>query len=179
MNYRLRSTAGVSTLMLFLRYITAEAQIQYLYLLSLPLAWRVLILPQYVALIVLITQEAWYSHRTIIRQLIITALIIITAVWGSLFWHGWHHNSFIAGHYAGWVMFVLSFVNALPQIFKNWHRKSVQGYSIWFVLFGLIAVTFDYSLATIISVPLQTHLNYIRAILYSFIELFQFYLYSF
>ena len=176
-NIRLHSAHGISGIMLMLRYLTACAQVLYLYFLDLPFPYRVMILPQWVLLTVLVMQQIWYAKYRKDRVYLSFVTGLILTVWVLSIFTGLLVPTTV-GNWAGWIMVLLGAIVQLPQMFKNFQRKSVHGYSLGYVCFSLVAYFFDLSLAYILGVPKQTYVAYGRAIAYRLIELGQFYIYA-
>ena len=174
---RLRSVQGVSSYMLMLRYIALSVQILYLYFLHMPFGYRVMIIPQALLIVAMMFQQVYYAKSSFSKW-------SFAGLWGMvvLGWFGaitaGQYNPHFVGHASGWLMAFIGTVTQLPQIVRNWRRKSVKGYSRPYVIFSITAYAFDLTLATILGVPIQTHVTYIRAISYRCIELMQFHWYG-
>jgi len=174
---RLRSVQGVSSYMLMLRYIAASVQILYLYFLQMPFGYRVMIIPQALLILAMMCQQVYYTKNRWSKWSFSGLWAMVVCGWLVAIWAGQYNPHFI-GHAGGWLMAMIGTVTQLPQIVRNWRRKSVKGYSRPYVIFSICAYTFDLTLATILGVPIQTHITYIRAISYRCIELLQFHWYQ-
>jgi uncharacterized protein with PQ loop repeat len=170
---RLRSVEGVSTYMLTLRYIAASSQVLYLNFLNMAFGYRVMIMPQWLLLCVMLYQQIRFAETKDNARFVSIAWVSILTAWITAIGVGFKHPALI-GHAGGWLMVMLGTVTQLPQIIRNWRRKSVKGYSKKYVIFSVFAYVFDLTLAAIIGVPIQTYITYGRAISYRAIELLQF-----
>ena len=177
-NSQLRSAVGMSNVFMMLRYLTACAQILYLYFLDLPFAYRVMILPQWVLLAVLVWQQIYYAETHHEGHWLTGTTISLTVVWIYCMYLGVAGYGTVVGEWSGWLMVFLGAIVQLPQIYRNYRRKSTHGYSLGYVCFSLVAYSFDWTLAAIIGVPIQTHVAYTRAMSYRLFELGQFYMYK-
>lgn len=170
---RLRSVQGVSTYMLVLRFIAASSQVLYLNFLNMAFGYRVMIMPQWFLLCVMLYQQIRFAETRRSAQLVVISSVSIFVTWIIAIMVGFSYPDLI-GHAGGWLMVMLGTITQLPQIFRNWRRKSVKGYSKKYVIFSVSAYAFDLTLAAIIGVPIQTYITYGRAISYRMIELLQF-----
>jgi|GEM_PF-5418883 len=172
------SSVGMSSVFTVLRYLTVCLQIPYLYFCDLPFAYRVMILPQTLLIIVLFLQQIYYAEKGSERDLLTLSFITTSLGFSAAMYYGFYGYGHIIGEWAGWFMVIMGAVIQLPQMYRSYARKSTHGYSIHYVFLSITAYLFDWSLAAIIGVPIQTHVGCARAVSFRLFELFQFYIYQ-
>lgn len=177
-NHRLRTSVGLSAIMMMMRYTAAIAQITYLWMLQMNYAYRIMIMPQWALIVVLVAQQIYYAPNKLERWGVVSATTILSIAWLAAFVYGYGAGQEqLVGDFCGWLLFSIATCVQVPQIYWNWRRRSVHGYSIHFVLFSVSALCVDFLFAHILGVPLQTYFIYTGALLYRAVELIQFWTY--
>jgi uncharacterized protein with PQ loop repeat len=71
---------------------------------------------------------------------------------------------FLVATHFGWITFVLSLVNQLPQVFKIYHEKSVVGFSFLFVAFTGFAAVIETLAAFAAHLPIPSCVMALRGV---------------
>lgn len=162
-NYRLKSTKGMSFLMLWASHIAVLSFVIYCHLLNLPLSLRVLVPVEAFMLSVLVMQEIWYAHSTLFRRKV-TVWHSGVLIAGSLAWYFGYFMPLLVGTFLGWLGVLMVAYAQLPQIIQHWRLKSVRGYSKIFLTSSTISATLLIWIACVLSLPLPSLANGIRAL---------------
>lgn len=175
-NFQCKSGRGISDLMLLGYYWCLVAVLYYVFLCDLPLAYRLLPPVQFAAVIVLILQRLLYEPFAQTKKFWLLyggsaciSLAFMPIALTNVLWFGW---------LAGWAMFIIACVYQLPQIIKIFRKKSVDGFSIYFVLFLLIASFVELVTSVLLGLPIQTLFTALRGVIVCLIWLGQFWLYK-
>ncbi len=175
-NYRRGDAVGLSHWMLFLRIFAVSSYTVYVYLLDLPLAHKLLYPICLSGLITLAIQGYYYDHHrsaqrwlrfAYFKQITVLAALVVMGFWYPI----------QAGMLAGWCAVVTGVMSDMPQIYRNWWRKSTVGFNILFssaIGFGGIC---DLILSFVYGLPLPTILATARVTICYFIYLTQFFVY--
>ncbi len=176
LNYKMKSTAGLSDLYL-LGYLSGYAmQFFYSYGLDFPMAYKVMGVITFLAVCLIISQRIFYKDLLInFASLKLYILVFGIIVLSGCFLFNYPKN---LGILAGWVATVVWAVYQLPQVYKIYKAKSVVGFS--FVLATLIGLgnLMDFGLAIILRWPIQSYLIALRGLIIYAIFCFQFWIYS-
>src|SRR3990170_2460551 len=129
-NFKLKSGSGVSEFLLLLYLNSYLFLMFYIFGLSLPLAYRILVPLQGLATVVLIVQRLYYEPvLRLIGLYIVNIGVFASAIPLVL------KNPVEIGPLAGWLAFAVMLFNQLPQAIKVYREKSVAGFSFMFVFF--------------------------------------------
>ena len=176
LNYRLKSTAGLSDSML-LMYFTAYAfEVGYVYMLNLPLSYRVMMPCGFIAVIVMVMQRLYYAPSYGSKRFI-NLLYYITGTIGIIIGVGFYDH-IMAGRLAGWVAmggFALAYV---PQLIRVHTTKSVHGLSLLFIFMLGMACTVEFIVSLYLGLPIPSLANGFRGMLFNIIFLVQFWMYK-
>ena len=82
------------------------------------------------------------------------------------------------GHLAGWISVVIWTVYQLPQVFKIYSSKSVEGFSFAAVSCGGFENLLGFTAALALGVPLQSVFTALRGLIFFAIFCFQFWIYG-
>ncbi|MGD1997429.1 MAG: PQ-loop repeat-containing protein [Candidatus Dependentiae bacterium] len=173
-----RGTAqAVSHPMLFIASVGSVARLLFVFFLWLPLAYRCVRPLTLAALFFLVFQSYWYTEDAPLRRRIIIAYTALASVTAALvLWGIWMPS--LIGHGAGWVSFVAFSVHQVPQMWKNYRRKSVEGLSFAYLTLLCIGATLEIVIALIMGLPIQSVLNGLRGVAYYSVFCYQFVHYS-
>ena len=171
-NFQRKSGSGVSEFLLLLYLNSYLFLMFYIFGLSLPLAYRILVPLQGLATLVLILQRLYYEPvlRLIAMyaaNIIAAACVIPLAI----------KNPIEIGSLFGWLAFAVILVNQLPQAIKVYREKSVAGFSFLFVAFTGLAAIIETAAAFAAPLPAQTQCIALRGVLMFVIFCWQFVLY--
>lgn len=158
-----RSTAGFSFWSLWLWHVSAQALIMYAYFLVLPLPMRVMIPLEAICVALLVVQESWFAVTSEFRRRV-TLWHGLVMCGSSIFWYiGLYAPEFV-GMMMGWVCFLALSSSQLPQVVRNWRRKSVVGFSLPFLMFSTISsIVYTWS-CYVLGLPVPSWANAVRAL---------------
>jgi len=175
-NYVRGDAVGLSHWMLYLRIFAVSSYTVYVYLLNLPLAQKLLYPVCLSGLVTLAMQGYYYdrerSTQRWLRAAYFKQVVVLIALMAMSFWY-----PIRAGMLAGWCAVLMGVMSDLPQIYRNWRRKSTVGFNILFssaIGFGGMS---DLTLSWIYALPLPTILATTRVTVCYFIYLLQFFVY--
>jgi uncharacterized protein with PQ loop repeat len=175
-NHRLKSGTGVSDL-LMLGYLNAYLFLLfYIFGVGLPFAYKVMVPIQTLFTIILIAQRLFYDTSSAVKFFwfiyVGNCLLFILFIPFAL------KNPYSIGHLFGWFNLGFSIVNQLPQVIKIYRDKSVEGFSIYFVLFTGFAALCETIGAVVACLPFQTWCTAIRGLILSVVFCVQFLIYK-
>ena len=127
MNWKTKSTAGLSRIMLYGYVLAYIFQITYTYCLDMPRSYKVMLPISLCAVLVIVAQRLYYAthldRRSAIKKYAgILLIALLLALLG-------HRYPLIVGMYAGWIAMIIWSVYMLPQGLKMHANKSVVGFS--------------------------------------------------
>lgn len=171
-NHRQKSGKGVSDFLL-IGYLNAYLFLLfYVFSMNMPTAYKIMVPLQTLATITLIVQRLYYDNSPLTKKywyaLGANLLAFIFFIPHALIY------PVIIGMSFGWINFIISVLNQLPQILKIHQEKSVEGFSILFVIFTGTAAIIEISASLITYLPPQTRFNAVRAIVLCAIFCWQF-----
>lgn len=162
-NHCLRSTAGFSFWTLWLCHCASQGILIYVYLLALPLPMRVMIPAELACMSVLVGQELWFAPTHEFRRQVTLWHGVVLCL-ASITWYIGFFFPQLVGYFAGWVCVVaVSFVQ-FPQIFRNWRRKSIEGFSIFFLVCTSISSCIFMWSCYMLNLPLPSWAHATRAV---------------
>jgi uncharacterized protein with PQ loop repeat len=175
-NASLKTTQGLSSLSLIAYFFGYGTCITYIYSLNLLLAYKVIIPIEFFFMLIIILQKFYYEgflkdksfFYSILITSIIIALCIILAFYCTLF----------IGSLCGWISLFCFIVHPIPQVIKNYRRKSVEGFSFGFVTLLAIAVICELIVVIIKKLPPQTLGCSLKGLFFYIIFCYQFWLYK-
>lgn len=162
--------------MIFARLSAEVAQIFYIFLLKLPLAYYVMVPLYTMAICFLLAQEIWYSTSRMYKTRVSFGIgaIVIAALIGLLYallYPVW------TGNIAGWVYVSILVFAQLPQAYQNYTRQSVHGFSLQYTLLMASGASIELVLAVLLQLPIQTLVDLVRALCFYSIYWYQFIVY--
>jgi len=78
----------------------------------------------------------------------------------------------------GWLPVAIGTWKKFPQMFKIYWEKSVEGFSLGFILICILAYSFEMFAGFVLGLPLQILANDFRGLFAYLVFLFQFFLYK-
>lgn len=176
LSYRTKSAKGVSQSMVFLRFAAMSVYTVYLQLCQLTLAHRVM-MPIYLCMVGFLVFQGYHyeTNERKVHWMRVSYSVLALFLFGSCvlaIWYPW-----TTGFFLGTVGMSLAWLTDLPQVYKNWQRKSTKGFSFFFPSIIGVGATIEFMLAIYLQLPLPTILNTFRAITYYLIYCVQFGLY--
>lgn len=176
-NYRLKSTHGLSLPMIFSRFSGEVSYIFYIYLLGLPMVYRVMIPIYTFNLGLLLVQAAWYAPDQEYRTRVFFGMVaVVTCAIGAvpLVWY-W---PVFMGKYAGWLAVCTLAFSQAPQVYKNYKRQSVHGFSLVYTLLMGAGSFVELLYVVYLQLPVQTLASCTRSLLFYTIYWYQFIRYA-
>ena len=175
-NYKLKSTTGLSLPMVFARFSGELAYIIYIYLLGLPMVYRVMI-PVYTFNIgFLLVQAAWYAPSQEYRTRVLIGMITLSIAGAGVLLG--RLAPVLVGRYAGWLAVCILAFSQMPQVYKNYHRRSVHGFSLGYTLLMGSGSFIELCYVIYLQLPVQTLTSCIRSLFFYTIYWYQFIKYA-
>lgn len=176
-NYRLKSTQGLSLPMVFARFSGEVSYTFYIYLLGLPMVYRVMIPIYTMNLGILLVQAAWYAPTKEYRSRVFWGMggvlfcmfAVMPLVWLYPVW---------MGKYAGWLAVCTLAFSQAPQVYKNYRRQSVHGFSLGYTLLMGFGSFIELLYVIYLQLPVQTLASCTRSLLFYTIYWYQFIRYA-
>lgn len=167
-----RSGKALSELFLFGYLNGYVTYLFYIFSWNLPLAYKIITPLETLAVFILIGQHLYHDRATnhkLLHWLYLANILILVAFipWAM-------QNPLQCGNIFGWLTFVLSAINQLPQVVKIFYEKSVRGFSFMFVLFGGIGAISELISSIALSLPIQTIINALRGFIIFLVFCLQF-----
>ena len=175
LNYRLKSLRGLSDLYLMAFLCAYIGELFYFYCLDFPTAYKAMIFVFLAEILIMTYQRFLYGGSTPKKYLAI-AYGIIALITTSIIPLALQQPCTI-GNAAGWFMVSIWSVYQIPQVIKNYARKSVKGFSFLSATLIACGALLELSLALITHLPIQTVFKTSRSILVYLIFCGQFYWY--
>ncbi len=176
LNYKLKSTKGLSNLYIWGYFSGYLAMLFYVYCLNFNLAYKVLVPFSFLAVSILVFQNFLYSnsfkHTINVRlysSYVFLLLILIPLVL---------NYAYFMGNVAGWFAMMIWSIYQLPQIYKIYKRKSTKGFSFALVLLIGIGNFFEFLISFILNFPIQSIFIALRGFLICLVFCFQFWIYK-
>ncbi|MGD1997427.1 MAG: PQ-loop repeat-containing protein [Candidatus Dependentiae bacterium] len=175
-NIERKSTAGVSNATIFIYFYGYLIEVLYAYFLGLPLALRVMIPVGAGVAGTLVLQrfyydpDPWLRFRAAIIYATALMAVLLLAVLGV--WYPW-----VTGHLAGWVGTIMWFIYQIPQAWKVYKTKSVEGFNFFFIIIAIVGAVIEIIAGILIPLPPQAVFNGSRGLLFCCIFIWQFSLY--
>jgi len=176
LNYKNRSTSGLSYRMVFFDYTGAMTTTIYSFLLGLPFACLVMEPLCMLNIGTLVFQCFYFCRIAEARKFLVVSYIALHAVTLGMLAVAWWHPLEI-GKAMGWISVVIQLFTQLPQILKNYARKSVKGLSFAYVSLLGFAGILEVLISVMLQLPIQNVLNGTRAVGYYLVLCGQFYWY--
>jgi len=175
LNYKIKSTNGLSDLYLVGYFSGYATNFFYVYAKNFHTAFKVRAILAVFVVSIMIVQRFFYNRSSVKTQT--KKLYAVDFLFFLLLIPFVFKYPRIIGEVTGWALvFIWSFYQ-LPQVFKIYKTKSVEGFS--FILVSLIGIgnLVELILAYIMNHPIQTYVIAIRGIIIYCIFCFQFWLY--
>lgn len=179
LNYRLKSTQGLSAWMMYFSTITATIYTLFVYHFPHPYSHRIASFMTQAAAYVLVFQQFYYADPYFkVRWWRTVYLFTGLGIAGIYLPFWWYDVLPLLGHMWGWLVFVLAALVQLPQLYYNWERKTMHGFSLGFVILQLIGIFITLGACVVFNLPQQTWWNTLRGLVYYCIYIVQFIMYG-
>lgn len=175
-NYRLKTAQGWSRSALIAFFIAHLSLLYYTFLLDLYFPYKVIAPLQFVSISIITLQRFYYdglyTDKVFLWSIAITALLGVFS-FPLAFWY-----PLMLGSACGWITFSVFLVQPVPQVVKVYREKSVEGFSLGYVLIFGLAALFELYIVFAKGLPTQTLMMVIRNLIFTVIFCVQFWLYS-
>jgi hypothetical protein len=175
-NYRVKSGTGMSEFLLIGYLNLLSFGMFYVFLLDLPMAYKVCVPIQLACVLIMIVQRLWYDSAPLAKRLAmfyLSNLAVVIAVIPYAM-----ANPAAIGSLGGWGNVAFGFFSQGAQVITLWHRKSVAGFNITFVYACLTGGIIELIGALVGALPVQTKVSALRVISLCSVFLVQFKLYA-
>lgn len=177
LNYRLKTTSGLSDLMLLGYFNGYIADSFYVLCLNLPLANKILV-PAGLFTIILIICQRFYYGKDYKKDRILLFIYLVNATIVALLIPIAVQHRLLIGNVSGWIMMILWAIYQIPQIIKLLFERSTFGFSFWLTTLVGIGDIIEFIYGIILNLPAQTIINDVRGILIYLVFCVQFALLS-
>lgn len=177
LNYKIRSTNGLSDLFIFASLNGQFSYLIYAFIKDLPTIYKI-INPIYAFLyLIIIFQRFYYSNlnpkeKVVLRlySLNIFVLLYLAYIIFS------ERNSI--GNILGWIPVSIGLWKKVPQIFKVYKAKSVYGFSLFFIILSLVSYSCETIAGIILKLPAPVLFNDLRGVIVNIVFLAQFWIFQ-
>ncbi len=174
-NYYEKSANGLSTLFVIGYLNGFIAQNFYIFSLDLPIGYKIFCPVQFGILLVIVFQRLYFENFSDKRLAILCcANLLFAASMIPLL----NSFKFQVGFWSGWAALILFSLSQVPQLFKVYTKKSVQGFSLLFIVVTGFGAILELTSGILLSLPLQTLFAALRNCLFVGGCLGAFYLYG-
>ena len=175
LNYKSKSTQGLSDLLILGYFDGYLAYFIYAYFFEFPIAYRMLLPVAVLASLVLIYQRFFYQRDGLGKSNnYIYYINFLLMIFFGIFLYLLPMK---AANIAGWISTAIWYLYLIPQVIEIYLRKTVKGFSFLLVLFVGLGGVADFSVAILYSLPIQIILIGLRGIAFFFIFAAQFWIY--
>lgn len=176
LNYRSKSTKGLSNIFLAIYFTGYVANLLYVYGLSLPIVYKITASLSFLFVSILIFQYFFYNKYKVTFRLILLFCVAFLLFFLLVILDIYFFNSI--GNLFGWLSFIVWFVYLLPQMFRIFLKKSVEGFSLSFVVSGLIGNLLELIAVFVLRLPIQSFFITSRGLFLYSIFCLQFWMYG-
>lgn len=177
LTYKLQSATGISPFFPYLASLYNTLYTLFLFHFPHPFPPRIMSITTQLTGYLLVFQQFYYPSLGATpawkRHYLFTSGCL-AGIYGAA-WY-FEHLDFI-GQVWGWCIVGIPLFIQLPQVYHNWRRKSVQGFSGWFVVLQVIGTALMLVTCIAFNLPLPLWLNSIRGLVYYAFYSMQFYWY--
>lgn len=159
---KMHSTRGISDGMLFFMYVGYSWNTIYVFCMDMPLAYRIFVPMTFCLALVLVAQRFYYDNPRYSKRLTY-AYASHGAGWFAVLPLAFKFPAQM-GVITGWAIFVIWILFQLPQLIRLYKTKDTKGFSPLFPGMLLVGMGLELSSGLMLSFPIQSILNSIRAI---------------
>lgn len=158
-NYKIKSGTGLSDLFA-IGYLNGHfAQLFYVFCLNLPIGYKIFVPVQFLIVLVLIFQRLYYDRfanraLTLFYAVNIACAIALIPVACRI--------PLLCGTTNGWLSLIIFSLSQIPQVYKIYTTRSVQGFSIMFVVVMGCGSVLELLGSIFLGLPIQTIFNAVR-----------------
>jgi len=176
-NWKTKSAEGLSHRMLYLLAFGSCMSMLYEWFMCLPLAFRIMRPFSLTAVALVIAQAFLYTSKPQIRRYILLSYAILIGCVAVLGCVGFMYPTQV-GHLVGWIAALVYAFYPIPQVVKNFKRKSTQGLNFAFLTMVFFGNLIEMTAAMLFNLPMQSMVHGLRGMLYYSLFCYQFVLYS-
>lgn len=176
LNYKVKSTTGLSNTYILIYLSGHIVQLFYVFCLDLPIAYKVMEPLSSLLVFILAFQCFFYNKHKVmhfsiklysVNFFVIFSLIVLAANFPNKI-----------GHLTGWISVIIWTIYQLPQVFKIYSKKSVEGFSFAAISCGGFQNLLGFAATLSLGVPLQSVFTALRGLIFFAIFCFQFWIYG-
>ncbi len=176
LNYKSKSTNGLSDFYI-ISYLSGYAvHLCYIYCLNFPIAYKIMVPVLFFLVLTLVFQRFYcfkhkvvrYSKRLYCANFLIIFLLVSLAICFP----------YETGNFAGWLSAIIWTVYQFPQIYKIYSKKSVKGFSFFFVSLSCLQNVLGLVVVLSLNLPAQSLFVALRGLAFFAIFCFQFWIYT-
>lgn len=176
--YCLKSTQGIDSWMIYASALYSTLYTLFVHHFFHPFPHRFMSFITQALFYILVFQQfyysSFYSKKVWARRYSFTSATLCI-----LYFIAYNLNYIDAvGHVWGYLLVIIPLFTQLPQLYYNWQRKSVEGFSGWFVIFQIIGITLTLITSIAFNFRWPIWLNCLRGLLYQALYVVQFYYYG-
>ncbi len=166
----------MSQSMVFMAVASNNLYMMYAFFMCLPLLDKIS-LPFRLLMLMILMLQGFYSEKdTNTRNQITTSYVLWFVFVISLFGLGYYYP-YRVGNFAGWFSFGIRLVYQIPQVVKNYKRKSVKGLSFAYLSLNGLGAFLELMAAIIVGMPVQSWLGAVRGLVMYGVFCMQFVIY--
>lgn len=177
LNFKLKTTRGISDFMLFSYFIGYITYNFYIFCLKLPFAYKITGPLSLLITLVMIFQRFFYAG-TYKKDALLLTLYGINGIIALAVIPYAMHNAYVVGTISGWIQAFIWIPSGLPQIWQVYLTKSVLGFSFWSATLLFLGGCIDGLVTFWMGYPIQTVLNCFQGGIFYIVFCFQFWQYS-
>lgn len=173
LNFRLKTTKGMSDLMLFAFFNGYISYCYYVFCCNLPMAYKIMTPICLATVIIMLVQRFLYDKSS--KKLF--AIYLVNSILTLLFIPYAFSKALLVGNIMGWISAMIWIACPIPQIIKMQLKRSVAGFSFLLVTLIGFGDILQSIVAIALQLPTQTLFNALRGILVYLIFGLQFFLF--
>lgn len=175
-NYRTKSGKGMSEFLLTGYLNLLCFSMFYVFLLDLPMAYKILVPIQLGCILTMIVQRLWYDDAPLAKKLGMFYLANLAVIFAAIPYAV--SNPQVVGAIGGWSMVGCGVFSQAAQALTFWWNKSVEGFNPLFVYACITGGVIELTGAMLGGLPLQTKVSSLRVISFCLLFLWQLKIYA-
>jgi len=176
LNRRLKTTRGLSDYFILGSLNRRVASMFYTFCLGLPFIYKTMS-PLFVLLAVWVVFQRFYydgfeNNQRFFKVYYINILCILAVIPLACY------SPMFIGRLLGWTALITSMWQKFPQVIKAYKEKSVEGFSLFFVLINIGGCLFEGIAGIVLGLPIEMLLYDLKGVLFYSLSSMQFFLYK-
>jgi hypothetical protein len=176
LNFRLKTTKGLSDFFILGFLNSQSCYIGFTYSLNLPLVYKVMNPFYGMLILILVFQRFLYAKHYTNNNILFVYIVNFFCALYMIFYTAKY--SIWLGKLLGWIPIFICFAMEIFQLFKIYCAKSIRGFSLYFVIITIIAYSFEFFSALTLGLPKQVLFTDIRGMTLFSLFLISFFLYG-